>query len=396
MKQVSTLLSALVMVFVTLTGLQASELITQKRVFTLDEFQTFNGATLKNVKVGWESYGTLNEDKSNVILITHYFSGTSHAAGKYAAEDAQVGYWDAIIGPGKAIDTNIYYVVSSDTLVNASAFDENVITTGPATINPDTGKPYGLDFPVVTIRDFVNVQKALLTSLGVTKLHAVVGPSMGSLQAIEWAAAYPDWVERMVSVIGMAQADAWSVAALEQWATPIKADPNWQQGNYAIDQQPRDGMVNALAVITQSALHPKSFNKLFADHTPLNHDALMSITADFPVTQALKQRARLRSTNMDANHLLYLIRACQLFVTGHGGSLAEGLAKVKAKTLFLPASGDVLLMPYMSKLAHDTLLEQGNSSQYYEIPGDFGHLDGIYSVQSQRDVLRGFLASDAE
>ena len=131
-----------------------------------------SGVTLSQVDVGWESYGTLNKAKDNVVLITHYFSGTSHAAGKYKADDALAGYWDALIGPGKAIDTNKYFVISSDTLVNANWHDPNVITTGPASTNPATGKPYGLDFPVVTITDFVEVQKRLLDSLGINKLHA--------------------------------------------------------------------------------------------------------------------------------------------------------------------------------------------------------------------------------
>ena len=143
----------------------------QKQKFTLDSYTTENGQTITPVNIGWEAYGKLNADKSNVILITHYFSGSSHAAGKYQQDDATPGYWDAIIGPGKAIDTNKFYVISSDTLVNANVFDKNVITTGPATTNPATGKPYGLAFPVVTIGDFVEVQKALLDSLGINKLY---------------------------------------------------------------------------------------------------------------------------------------------------------------------------------------------------------------------------------
>ena len=131
--------------------------------------------------------------------------------------------------------------MSVDTLANLNAFDERVITTGPASINPDTGKPYGLNFPVVTIRDFVNVQKALLESLGITKLHAVVGPSMGSMQAIDWAAAYPDWVERMISVIGSAQSDAWTTSALEHWATPIKLDTHFNNGDYYDASAPTSG-----------------------------------------------------------------------------------------------------------------------------------------------------------
>ena len=156
---------------------QADDLIVEKKSFTLSSYATVAGETIKSVKVGWESAGTLNADKSNAILITHFFSGTSHAFGKYSAEDKTAGYWDAIIGPGKAIDTNKYFVLSSDTLVNLNANMPNVVTTGPASIDPDTGKPYGMSFPVVGIKDFVRVEKALIDSLGITKLKAVVGPS---------------------------------------------------------------------------------------------------------------------------------------------------------------------------------------------------------------------------
>src|SRR5690554_6071216 len=192
--------------------------LVEKQAFVTTNFETFGGEVIPEVRVGWEAYGELNAAKDNVILITHFFSGNSHAAGKYAETDPMPGYWDAIIGPGKAIDTNRFYVISSDTLVNQEPHNPNVITTGPASINPATGKPYGLDFPVVTMRDFVNVQKRLLESLGIEKLHAVIGPSMGSLQALEWTVAYPDWVERLIHVIGMAEADPWTIANLQQWA----------------------------------------------------------------------------------------------------------------------------------------------------------------------------------
>ena len=154
-------------------------MIVEKKVFELPEFQTSGGALIRNLRVGWESYGKLNADRSNAILIAHYFSGTSHAAGRYTTEDVFPGYWDALIGPGKAIDTERYFVLSSDTLVNLNARDPRVVTTGPASIDPATGKPYGLSFPLVTIRDFVAVQKALVDHLGIPKLHAVMGPSMG-------------------------------------------------------------------------------------------------------------------------------------------------------------------------------------------------------------------------
>src|SRR5262249_24881876 len=164
---------------------QSGDLIVEKKTFELPSYTTLAGATIKQVKIGWESAGTPNADKSNAILVPHFFSGTSHAFGKYAARDAAAGYWDAIIGPGKPIDTNKYFVISSDTLVNLNANAPNVTTTGPASINPDTGKPYGMSFPVVSIKDFVNVQKALIDSLGIRKLRAVVGASMGGLQTYE-------------------------------------------------------------------------------------------------------------------------------------------------------------------------------------------------------------------
>lgn len=370
----------------------ANTMLVTKQSLEINNFQTFNGNVIAKVNVGWESYGTLNKDKSNVILITHYFTGNSHAAGKYSEQDAAPGYWDSIIGPGKAIDTNKFYVISVDTLVNASVHNPNVITTGPASINPETGKPYGLTFPVVTIRDFVNVQKALLDSLGIDKLYAVIGASMGSFQAIDWAAAYPDRVERVVSVIGALQSDAWTAAMLEHWASPIKLDANWKHGNYYEHAAPLQGLTASLMLITQQALHPKHINKLNSQHSALESAPLNDINSNFKVVTWLENAASARAKQMDANHILYLVRACQLFLTGMDGDLKNGLSKIKAKTLFLPATNDLLLMPYLAKQGHEGLLKQGKHSEYSEITADMGHLDGIAHVTQQAERIRRFLA----
>jgi homoserine O-acetyltransferase len=215
------------------------------------------------VKIGWEAAGTLNADKSNAILITHFFSGTSHAFGKYAASDKTAGYWDAIIGPGKAVDTNKYYVLSSDTLVNLNVNAPNVVTTGPASVNPDTGKPYAMSFPVVSIKDFVNVQKALLESLGIRKVKAVMGDSMGALQAYEWAASYPDMVERVIPVIGMPAVDAFMIEWLDIWAAPIRLDPKWNNGDYYGKEPPLEGLKQSLKIITLHANHWERAEKTF-------------------------------------------------------------------------------------------------------------------------------------
>ncbi len=366
----------------------ADTLLVTKQQFEIAEFTTANGQKIRPVKVGWEAYGSLNADKSNVILVTHFFSGTSHAAGKYQLSDAAPGYWDAIIGPGKAVDTNQFYVISVDTLVNANVYDPNVITTGPATLNPATGKPWGLAFPVVTIADFVEVQRQLLDSLGITKLHAVMGASMGSFQAIEWAVRYPERVERLIPVIGSAYLDAWSAVSLERWAYPIKQDPAWRGGNYYEHGQPMQGLRTALAYITQDALHPNAFNARFpapAADAAAHHDILAPLSA----WQNLLAQAESRAALQDANHILYLIRASQLYRAGMGDNWQAALAKVQAKTLFLPASGDQLLLPAMSKISAAQL--PAANTAYAEIGGDFGHLDGIVNIASVAEQIAAFL-----
>ncbi|GKW53797.1 homoserine O-acetyltransferase [Pseudoalteromonas sp. NCCP-2140] len=370
---------------------KADTMLVEKQHFTTKDFTTVSGVTLEQVDIGWESYGKLNANKDNVILITHYFSGTSHAAGKYKADDALPGYWDAIIGPGKAIDTNKYYVISSDTLVNANWHDENVITTGPASTNPKTGKPYGLDFPVVTITDFVNVQKRLLDSLGITKLHAVMGASMGSFQALEWATRYPDKVERLIHVIGAATMDAWTVAALEKWALPIRLDKNWQQGNYYGKQRPLDGLAATMLNITQDAMHPIIYNASFPDFNVLDEGALKDIRTLPKLNQVLAQRAMARAKTQDANHVLYLVRASQLFTAGMQSDLTTALKNVSAKTLLLPATNDLLLRPENMRTVFDTMKAAGKDVEISEIEGGWGHLDGIFSITPKAQLISEFL-----
>lgn len=377
------------------SSFSSAELMVVKQRFEITNFKTFNDQTIKKVAVGWESYGTLSPQKDNVILITHFFTGNSHAAGKYTKGDQQAGYWDAIIGPGKAIDTHKFFVISVDSLANLGVYDPNVITTGPASINPDTGKPYGLDFPVVTIRDFVNVQKLVLESLGINKLHAVIGASMGSMQAIDWASAYPDWVARMISVIGTGQSDAWTTVLLERWAIPIRLDPNWRNGDYYGQAPPTQGLIAALMFITQDALTPNAINQIGATkavhHNALQVQPLQSINGSYSIVNWLRERAETRAKFFDANHLLYLTRASQLFMTGHGENLTEGLKKIKAKSLFLPSSNDLLLMPYLSHEANQQLLSLNKDSQLEELSGDSGHLNGVLAINQKAQKIKEFI-----
>jgi homoserine O-acetyltransferase/O-succinyltransferase len=371
---------------------QGSVGIVEKKVFSMPSYTTALGQTIKDVKVGWESYGQLNAAGDNAIMVPHFFSGNSHAAGKYKESDAAPGYWEAIIGPGKAIDTSKFFVVSVDTLVNINTKDPNTTTTGPASINPDTGKPYGMSFPIVTFRDFVNVQKALLDSLGVKRLHAVVGASGGAFQALEWAAAYPDFVQRVVPVIGIAEADGWTIGRVHLWADAIMSDPNWNGGDYYGKAEPLAGVALALKLVTLDAQHwawaDKSFGRKWADPAK---DPAKAFENKYQIQQVLDNAGAARAKAVDANNFLYLVKANELFITGHAGSLEEGLAKIKAKALFLPAKGDLLLHADYAHKAADILKKQGKQAEVIEIEGDRGHLDGLFAIAKVAEPLAKFL-----
>jgi homoserine O-acetyltransferase len=367
--------------------------LVEKKTFAMPSYTTVNGAVIKDVKVGYETYGTLNAARDNVILIAHFFSGNSHAAGKYAAADAAPGYWDAIIGAGKPIDTDRFFVISSDTLVNLNTKDGKTVTTGPASVNPDTGKPYGMSFPIVTIRDFVNVQKALVDSLGIKKLHAVTGASMGALQSFEWAAAYPDMVSRLIPVIGAAELNAFGIEWANVWASPIRLDPRWNNGDYYGKEEPLDGLTAALKIVTIHARHygwaSRTFGRKWA--AP-DRDPAKSWSNVFAIEDTIDKVAAARAKVSDANSLLYLVKANQLFVTGHKGTLEDGLKDIKAKVLLLPATSDVLLFPDFSREAMEILKRQGRDVRYEEIPGDGGHLDGVLAVTKVGETIRKFLS----
>lgn len=370
----------------------AYEPLVEKQVFELDQFTTQGGASIQSVKVGWEAYGTLNEAKDNVILIAHYFSGNSHAAGKYAAADPRPGYWDAIIGSGKPIDTDRYYVISVDTLVNLGTGNPKVITTGPASTNPDTGKPYGMSFPIVTIRDFVEVQKALLDSLGISKLHAVMGASMGSLQAYEWAATYPDRVERLIPVIGSGWADGDLIAWLNIWAAPIRLDPNWNGGDYYDGAAPVKGLAESLKIVTLHAQHWEWSNGVFGrSWAQEGADPAAGFDNLFKIEAVLDGAGLARAKTSDANHFLYLAKANQLFYTGHGKSLYEGLLAIEAPVLMIHTDEDLVFPGDAVRDTASVIKSDGTPVEIVELQGTRGHLDGVLSIAQAGPRIRAFL-----
>jgi homoserine O-acetyltransferase len=364
-----------------------AQLLTEKKFFTLPQYTTAGGKTIKSVRVGYETYGKLNAAGDNAVFVAHFFSGTSHAAGRYKADEKTAGYWDAIIGPGKAIDTDRYFVVSADTLVNLNVKSPAGGTVGPATIDPDTGKPYGSSFPVVSMKDSVRVHKALVDSLGVKKLKAVAGASGGSIQAMEWGAEYPQLVERVIHVIGPGlDIHPYVIGLLDLWMMPIKLDPNWKGGDYFGATEPNEGVAQSLKTVTLTALHfgwaEKVHGYKWAAEGRNPQDAMNNL---FAIEDSLYKSGVARASATDAAHFVWIAKANQLY------NLEKEQSRIKAKVLFLPASTDMIFPPALSRTAAEKLKAQGNHVELYEIEGTSGHLDGLFSIGKVADRIKAFL-----
>ncbi len=361
----------------------------EKKTFTLASYTTVGGKTIKNVRVGYETYGKLNAARDNVVFIAHFFSGTSHAAGKYKPGDAAPGYWDPIIGSGKPIDTDRWFVVSADTLSNLNPKDPNVVTTGPASIDPDTGKPYGMHFPVISMRDSVKVHRALLDALGVKKVHAAAGASGGSIQAMEWAALYPGYVERVIHVIGPGfDIDPYVIELLDVWSLPIRLDPKWNGGDYYGKEEPNDGVAQSLKIVTITARHrgwaEKAFGYKWADAARSPGAAMGN---RFLIEDALEKAGVARAKTTDANSLLYMAKANQLY-----GLTDDEVKHMKAKILFVPSRSDMIFPPELAERAAARYRAQGGTAEVAVLDGDGGHLEGVLNIAKQGEAIRAFLA----
>lgn len=365
-------------------------LIVKKQFFEISRFTTDGGATITDVRLGYETYGKLNSTADNVIFVSHFYSGSSHAAGKYAQSDAASGYWDTIIGPGKPIDTDKYFVVSADTFANLNVGDPNVVTTGPASIDPASGKPYGLRFPVVSLRDSVRAHKVLLDSLGVRGLVAAVGASGGAIQAMEWAALYPEFVKRVVHVIGPGfEIHPWAVAMVDLWVTPIRMDPAWKHGDFYGEAGPRLGLSKALKLLTLTARHWRWANAAF-DYSPSGRlpSPATKIDGQFQIVDALDVTGESRAALIDPNHMIYMSRAGALYRL-----TAEEVRGIKAKILFVPAESDLIFPPEFSLQAVDSFRKIGGRAELFMLRGTGGHLDGLFEIQQAAQPIRSFLES---
>lgn len=344
--------------------------------------------------LGYESYGELNADKSNVILISHYFSASSHAAGRYKGEDESVpaGYWDALIGPNKAIDTNKFFVISIDNLANVQAHNPKVITTGPRSINPKTGKRYGKDFPLFTFKDMAGIQKKFLNEeLGIQKLYAVAGASAGGMISFSWIVDYPSFVERFIGVITNAQNPVnTSFRVLSHAMRAIEMDENWNNGNYEDDKAPNQGFELAIEMMNAGAFSPEFYERTYKRKSEaVSKDINQKESYEKELYAAVQANIK----NLDASHWYYTCKATMLHdIARHFSSLEEALGQIKAKMLLISCLQDSLQPTLYNEKIEEILLSKKHPIKVVKIDSDFGHMAGVLQSHLFAEDIAKFLA----
>jgi homoserine O-acetyltransferase len=345
-----------------------------------------SGATLSKVDCAYETYGELNAAKSNAILIEHAFSGDAHAAGM--SEDGKPGWWDNMIGPGKGFDTNRYFVICTNVLGGCRG------TTGPGSINPATGEPYAMTFPVITIGDMVRLQKMLIDSFGIRKLLAVAGGSMGGMQVLEWVAQYPDCVAGALPIASTWRHSAQQIAFNEVGRQAIMADPDWNEGNYYGRTRPARGlsvarMVGHITYMSDDSMRDK-FGRRLRDKNSFGFD----FGVDFEVESYLRYRGGQFVDRFDANSYLYITKAMDYFdVTQSRGSLAAVFENVDTRFLVMSFTSDWLYPTYQSLELVKALRSRNRDVAFVELESNYGHDAFLVEVDEQRELIKGFLAS---
>ena len=346
-----------------------------------------SGERLGPITLAYETWGTLSENRDNVILIAHAFSGDAHAASHPQTKDDKPGWWEFLIGPGKGIDTNKYFVMCSNILGSCMG------STGPSSLNPATETPYGLDFPMVTIGDMVHAQKILLDSLGIHQLLAVIGGSVGGMQVLEWCRRYPQMVRAAVPIASTMRHSALAIAFNEIARQAIMADPLWNHGNYYSGEKPDHGLAVARMVGHVTYLSDEAMRRKFGRRLQDKNDFSFDFDGDFQVESYLHHQGLKFVRRFDANSLLYITKAADYFdLTAQqegAGSLALGSST--AKFLIISYSSDWLYPTYQAKELLRTLKRLSRDVSFCEIEADCGHDAFLIPDERLTHLIGGFL-----
>lgn len=348
-----------------------------------------SGERLGPITLAYETYGTLNSEKNNAILIEHALSGNAHAAGKHHPDDKYPGWWDAYIGPGKPFDTDKYFIICSNVIGGCSG------STGPASINPFTGRTYALDFPMVTIKDMVNAQFHLVNSLGIKKLLAVAGGSMGGMQALQWSVSYPHMVNSCIAIATSAHLSAQGIAFNEVARQAIFNDPKWNGGNYG-REVPADGLSLARMIGHITYLSEKHMHEKFGRNFQEASKASRNINSEFTVESYLHHQGVKFVERFDANSYVYITRAIDYFdlQEDYGGVLADAFDNAEANYLVISFTTDWLYPSDSAKEIVKALRVSGKNVNYTDIVTDNGHDAFLLPAEILEKNISNFLKSE--
>ena len=345
-----------------------------------------SGRILEPWQIIYETYGELNEDKSNVILITHALSGSHHAAGFYEG-DRKPGWWDNLIGDGKGIDTTKYFVIATNVI--GSCFGS---TSPMSPIYPGSNERYRLKFPVITIKDMVKAQKILLDSLGIKKLKAIIGGSMGGMQALRFGVDFPGFVENIIPIATTYQTKPYVIAINKSMIEAIRADKEFNNGNYKIGAELK-GLATARMIGYLNYISPKTFERKFGREY-VKTDGMFELFGRFQVESYLEYNGANFPKWFDALSYIYLLKAISLFDISRGfNSLDEAFSQIKDKLFLISFSGDSLFFPEEMRDIKKYIDKLGGRCQYFEIDSDYGHDSFLVEVNKFdyiiNDILKG-------
>ena len=358
---------------------------TTKFIQLNEDLKLESGKVLKQPVVAYQTYGVLNDKKNNVILVCHALSGDAHAAFECVETKNKMGWWDGAIGPDKAIDTDQFFIISMNCLGSCKG------TTGPLSQNPETNKQYGLDFPVITIKDMVALQKKACDMLGINSLFCAIGPSMGGMQVLEWAINYPNFVDKIVCIATTSKLSPQALSFGAVGRHSIVNDPDWNKGCYS-EHISLKGLAIARMIGHITYLSELSLKKKFGRKLQESDQYTYSFDTEFQIESYLKYQGEKFVKRFDANSYLYLSKAMSYFdLEKTYGSLQKALKNITAKALILSISSDWLYPTKQNKEIAQTMIKLNKEVSFCEIESDYGHDSFLVEVEKFANYIRPFL-----
>ena len=368
--------------------------VAEKQFFTYaeppDQMILESGASLGPITIAYETWGKLSAKRDNAVLVAHAFSGDSHAAGFYPddPEGAKPGWWDSMIGPGKGLDTDKYFVICANILGGCMG------TTGPSSINPETGAPFGLDFPMMTVGDIIESQKALLDHLGISSLHTVVGGSVGGMQVLEWCVRYPDLVRSAIPIATTMRHSALAIAFNEVARQAIMVDPKWNRGNYYDSEKPDLGLSVARMIGHVTYLSDEAMRRKFGRKLQNKANFSYGFDVDFMVESYLRYQGSKFVKRFDANSVLYITKAADYFDLVNREPPAKSIQDIRGmeiKFLVISYTSDWRYPTYQAKELIQALKRADLDVSFCEIEADCGHDAFLIPDKRLGTLIGGFL-----